>query len=153
MSNTTRWGGHCCPTINVAQHSVIVARLLRSAGCPSEVQMQGLLHDAAEAYLEDLKRPIKRLPEMAWYCEREDAVQRVVCDAFGLPHEEPAIVKHVDAVMLMTEKRDLMAPEPAEWGDGQGVRVKPRKDPIAKYDMEQVESMFLARFKELTSER
>lgn len=145
LSQKCRFNGHCTRFYSVGQHSWSVSCMVEP-----EHALWGLFHDAAEAYLVDLPRPLKQLPEFAWYRALEKQVQLVVCDTFGLQHEEPASVKYADTVMLMTEKRDIMAPAPAPWGWGQGVPAEPRKEHIAKYDMEQVESMFLARFWELT---
>lgn len=47
--------------ISVAEHSVIVTRRLREQGHPPDVQLAGLLHDAAEAYTGDVIAPFKAL--------------------------------------------------------------------------------------------
>ena len=70
-----------------------------------------LLHDASEAYLCDLPRPLKRLPEFKRYLEIEDSVQEVICKSFKINiHQE--IIKEMDKIMLATEKRDVMKNPP-----------------------------------------
>lgn len=77
LSLLCRFGGHCSRFYSVAEHSVHVARL-----CSPEVALWGLLHDASEAYVVDLPRPIKRqLPE---YAEIEGLVQFAIAEHFGL---------------------------------------------------------------------
>ena len=61
LSRVPRFGGHTRRPYSVAQHSVLVAELLESAGHPGHVVLQGLLHDATEAYVMDLPRPLKDL--------------------------------------------------------------------------------------------
>lgn len=100
LAMTCRFAGHCQSFYSVAQHSWLVSRW-----CDPEVAQHGLLHDAAEAYLVDMPRPIKRvLPE---YRALEDHVQRIIYQRFGLAPETPADVKRVDARLLATEGRDI----------------------------------------------
>jgi hypothetical protein len=111
LSNQCRFAGHCKSFYSVAQHSVLVSRRV-----PVEHARWGLLHDAAEAYLVDLPRPIKRCSAMGdLYREIEARLMRAICERFGLPFGEPPEVKAIDNAMLMTEKRDVMPPSPVEW--------------------------------------
>lgn len=113
LANLCRYTGHVRSFYSVAHHSVLVSRVV-----PREVALWGLLHDASEAYLHDLPRPIKHLPELAAYRAAEAAVMRAVCERFGLPADEPEEVRVADRRMLRTEQRDLMPPElPGEGRD------------------------------------
>ena len=114
LSNQCRFAGHCRQFYSVAEHSVRVAREL-----PAHLQLWGLLHDASEAYLVDLPRPLKRFGEMGrLYMLHEEVLMRCVIERFGLsPEWIPAEVKRMDTRLLMTEKRDLMEAQPKPWED------------------------------------
>jgi hypothetical protein len=61
LSRLSRYNGHASVFCSVAAHSILVADLL-----PTELRLAGLLHDAAEAYLGDIARPLKRALWAAW---------------------------------------------------------------------------------------
>ncbi len=108
LGMTCRFGGHCLRFYSVAEHSVHLARL-----CSPESAMWGLLHDAAEAYLVDVPRPVKRF--LPGFKEAERAVELAVAERFGLPPDMPAEVKALDNAMLAAEQAQNMAPPPATW--------------------------------------
>lgn len=111
LSNMCRFTGHCKTFYSVAQHSLLVASIV-----PDEDRKWALLHDAAEAYLVDLPRPIKRYSALGdEYRRIESRLMQVICQRFGLPEECPASVKHADDVLLATEKRDLMPANTKPW--------------------------------------
>jgi uncharacterized protein len=144
LSNQCRFSGHVRTFLSVAQHSVAVARL-----CPSSDRLWGLLHDAAEAYLVDLPRPLKALPEFSPYRAAEAAVMRAVCVRFGLPEAMPESVHRADLAMLATEARDLMG-DPV-WGRMLG--VEPIEAGIHCWGPERARTAFLALFRDLTTGR
>ncbi len=96
---------------SVAQHSVIVSRFV-----PPEMAMIGLLHDAAEAYIGDISKPMK-LVVGSKIAEIEDRVYAAIAERFGLPPEIPKEVKMADLRTFATEKRDILSPATAEWGE------------------------------------
>ena len=138
LSLLCRFNGHCRQFYSVAQHSVQVSRMVSP-----EHALWGLLHDAAEAYISDLPRPVKS--QIPAFSELEDSLLEVVLGVFGLQMPIPAPVKHADLVLLATEKRDLMAPEPDKWGLG----VQPLPEPIVPLAPHDAERAFLNRFQEL----
>jgi 5'-nucleotidase len=144
LSNQCRYAGHCNEFYSVAQHSVLVSEV-----CCAEDALWGLLHDAAEAYLVDLPRPIKRFSEIGThYKKAENALIAVVCERFGLPLAEPASVKTADNIMLITEKRDLMSKSPEEWIEER--TSKPLPGVITPWSPSMAKAEFLRRFEELT---
>ena len=110
LSMQCRFTGHCRSFYSIAEHSVRVSML-----CDPKDAMWGLLHDASEAYLCDLARPIKRLPELVPYRDAETRLQAAIAIKFGLPTSEPESVQLADKTMLAMEARDLMGPLLPGW--------------------------------------
>ncbi|QCO18881.1 phosphohydrolase (plasmid) [Azospirillum brasilense] len=138
LAHQCRYAGHCLSFYSAAQHSVIVSDAL-----PPEFALWGLLHDASEAYLVDVPRPVK--PFLPGYKDAEAAVMRAVCVRFGLTLEMPKTVKVADERALADEKHQLMAPSVVPWAlryPPLGVRIDPLPPEAAK-------ALFLARFREL----
>ena len=127
LSNLCRFGGHCTQFYSVAQHSVLVSQVCEEMA--SEVTgaaLWGLLHDASEAYLADVPRPVK--PYLAGYEELETQLLKTVAERFDLPWPVPRTVKWIDNAILMDEMEQLMVPPPADWGllgPALGVTVNP----------------------------
>jgi hypothetical protein len=139
-----RFGGHCREHYSIAQHSVLVSHVLAPLG----LALVGLLHDASEAYLVDVPRPIKRAPGMEAYRRVGRDVQAVINRRFGLPPlaHELSDVHDADEIVLATEARDLMAPPPRAWD----LRANPLSEQIVPWTWRAAEARFLARFAELT---
>jgi uncharacterized protein len=135
LSMQCRFGGHCRVFYSVAEHSVRVSREL-----PAHLKSWGLLHDAAEAYLVDLPRPLKRSCEMGvLYSQIEDRLMAVICERFGLTPNPPIEIKRIDTVLLMTEKRDLMS---WFWFMAEDTE-EPLTEPIDPWEAGEAESRFL----------
>lgn len=138
LSLLCRFNGHCLRYYSVAEHSVRVSRIL-----PPDLALWGLLHDAAEAYVSDLPRPVKR--QVPAFNDYEDALLRVIAARFGLAWPMPQEVRHADDVLLATERRDLMPPDPAPWG----LRGDALPEAIVPLGPEEAERLFLDRFQEI----
>jgi 5'-deoxynucleotidase YfbR-like HD superfamily hydrolase len=144
LSHQCRFGGHCDKFYSVSQHSVLVSKLVEEmTGGNKQMALCGLLHDAGEAYLVDVPRPVKI--QLEGYDEMEDNLLKVIAEKFKLDEIFNDVVKEADDKVLATEARDLMQvdhktwklPEPCEF------EIKP-VGPVAS------KTMFLKRFKELT---
>lgn len=144
LSNLCRFAGHVQPFYSVAQHSVIVANIVKLLGGDKREQFHGLMHDATEAYLTDMPSPVKRL--MADYRALEDKLYLVIAERFGLDQELPAIVKRADAIALATEAQQLMGNP--DWG----LTEKPAKIIITMKMPAQAKKMFVKKFMELGGE-
>jgi hypothetical protein len=105
LAQQPRFGGHTRQFYSIAQHSVLVSQL-----CRPEDALWGLLHDASEAYLQDVCRPLKELAEFDAYRAAESRSQRCIVKRFGLGPEQPPSVTAADDWMLAVEYRDLMTP-------------------------------------------
>jgi 5'-deoxynucleotidase YfbR-like HD superfamily hydrolase len=137
-----RFAGATRVPYSVAEHSVRVSQIVDHAAA-----LHGLLHDASEFLLVDLPAPIKR--QVAQYTAIETRLQQTICDRFGISSLLPGSVKHADLVLLATEKRDLLGPEPAPWDP----LPDPLTDRIEPWPWQEAERRFLERFKELDAAR
>lgn len=157
LSKICRFLGACEPEYSVAEHSVRVAHLvereLRRLGrAEKEIRrltLDGLLHDASEAYLCDLARPTKGSAQLGrLYRGHEAGIMRAVAQRFGVSDAKPSVVAWADDVLLVTEFRDLMPPgcevnRPAN--------VVPLPDRIVPFSTaSDARNAFLAAFQRLT---
>lgn len=101
LRHINRFNGHTCQPMPVDVHCVEVAEIIEDSG--SSYYMEGLLHDASEAYLCDIPSPIKRRPEMAEYREAEERAQVAIAERYGLVYPWPEVVHLADAAAY---KRD-----------------------------------------------
>lgn len=120
-----RFNGHCRFFYSVAEHSVLVARHVESVA-GREAALWALLHDAAEAYVTDVPRPIK--PMLRGYGEIEGRVMAAIAQRFGLPAVMPREVKEADRRILTDEHYRVMGREGPGvvnvWGtDGEALGV------------------------------
>lgn len=108
LSNICRFSGHCSEFYSVAQHSVLVSKMV-----PQEHALMGLLHDASEAFLGDVISPLKSmLPE---YKTLEARVTNAIYKRFNIgPHQYPTI-KKADLMALATERKYLLPATDYEW--------------------------------------
>ena len=139
-----RWGGHTRAFYSVAEHCIRCAEIVSP-----EVRLWALLHDAAEAYLPDICRPIKQqYPQLV---EAEDRILALVCTRWGLPADMPTQVKWADDTLMVTEARDLMGFDAR--GDGRGTGL-PEAQPvrIEPWGPAEAKHSFLKVFQSLVAE-
>jgi hypothetical protein len=104
LSLLCRYNGHCDRFYSVAEHCIHV-----SYAVPEEYALEGLLHDAAEAYTSDVPRPLKYCDDLTLFREVEDKNNRVIAEKFNLPYPESSVVKHFDSRMLCNEGYALLS--------------------------------------------
>ncbi len=95
-----RFNGHSKYPLSVAQHSVYVSRLSDSGW-----HLQGLLHDAAEAYIGDVTKWLKMTPAMAEYRKWEEQIDSAIMLHFGCKVGLHKSVKDADFLMVRYEAR------------------------------------------------
>lgn len=108
LSKLCRYGGQTILFYSVAEHCVHVAR-----HAPEGLQLDALLHDASEAYLCDIIRPIKS--HLTNYLDIEAGLERVIARKFGLHWPWHPDIKRLDTAILADERDQVMAPPPVPW--------------------------------------
>ena len=108
-----RGSGQCSTFFSVAQHCILCAREAEARGYSREVVLACLLHDASEAYMVDVPRPIKRnlIPE---YIRYENALLSCIYRKFigrDLTEAELAHVEKTDDDLLQYDLRYLLSRE------------------------------------------
>ena len=135
-----RFNGQTQAFYSVAQHSLVVASLV-----PTDLRLAALLHDAAEAYLGDMVKPLKvLLPEFAAI---EEKVSAIIAGAFGIDFSDYGPIKRADLIALATEKRDLMPHSVERWAYLDDIRPLPGT--IVPMDPAQGKQAFLLEFTRL----
>lgn len=107
VSLLCRFTGHTRKFFSVAQHSYDVSRMV-----DSKYKMVGLLHDAPEAYLGDVSRPLKAL--LPDYQKIYKRIEQVIFDKFELNVDDIQYVKEADNEAVYREARALM-PNKGGW--------------------------------------
>lgn len=108
LSLQCRYGGHTRRFYSVAEHCCILANY-----APPHLMLTALMHDAAEAYLVDVPRPIKK--SLAIYYDLERDIERAVANRFGLAWPWHHEVMELDTRICTDERLALMATPPIKW--------------------------------------
>jgi hypothetical protein len=136
LSMLCRFGGHCLRFYSVAEHSVHVAR-----SAPDGLRLTALLHDASEAYLGDVIRPLKKA--LVAYKTAELNLEEVLSRKFGTVFPLPSEVKALDDAVLFDEMTQNMSKPPRPWAVRNGLGVK-----LQFWAPERTKIEFLNSFKE-----
>lgn len=142
-----RFAGHVKTFYSVAQHSVLV-----SQNVPQHLALAGLLHDAAEAYCQDIIAPLKRTGLYEDHLAIEDHLLLMIFEKYNLPFwalpENQPLIKHADLRALMTERRDVCHPKASlyDWH----VDAEPFDAEIVGQSPQEAKTSFLKRFEEVS---
>jgi len=140
LSMICRFNGHTKEFYSVAEHCFWVAAMIDE----NELCLEALLHDASEAYLCDISRPIK--PLLEGYKDYELITMQAIWHHFGLGiYKARREIKAVDYRMLETERLQLMAEPPVKWDTS---TVKPYTIQLYCWDPATAKEMFLQAFED-----
>lgn len=114
LGRICRFGGHCKTFYSVAEHSWHCYDVGRRDGLPNAALRALLMHDATEAFLGDVVRPLKAmLPD---YREIEKRIESVIAARFFVdfkPHAD--LIQEIDLAVLLAERRQLFVPDSVVW--------------------------------------
>ena len=118
LSQICRYGGHTSRFYSVAEHSVYASQIIAP-----EHALWGLFHDAAEAYIGDITRPVKRQMYVGdgMFGVEYRRIDRVetelllqIATMVELPWPPPwKAIEEADLSLLRTERNVLMTSPPA----------------------------------------
>lgn len=149
LSRIVRYNGGLRPGIHysVAEHSVLIARLLRLQ-YPEDpvIALQGLMHDAAEAYIGDMVRPVKLA--VPAFREIDARLTGVIFKKFTIPCPWPVIIDEYDARICLDEEAQALIPGERRFDIPAG---GPLGVTLQFWEREEAREMFLLEFCELAA--
>lgn len=122
LGNQCRYGGHCRKFYSVAEHCVLVSRLVAAELGPINTRelelivLMALLHDASEAYLVDIPTPVKNF--LSNYRAIEGPLMDAIIRKFYLPFEFdklPEAIHYADILALKLETEKLIHSKGKNW--------------------------------------
>lgn len=123
LSLINRFCGATCRPYSVAEHSLLVLEILeRQHHLSCNGLFAGLMHDAHEAYVNDMATPAKR--QIEGWTQFEGVFERLVRTAFGMHTSAKVIaaeIRSADLIALATERAQLLPPEGDPWAVLEGV--------------------------------
>ena len=81
---------------SIAQHSVLVYDLMRENVNDEKMLLLALLHDASEAYIGDMVKPLKN--HLPFFREVEDKLMEVICERYALDFNKLKDIKRYDLI-------------------------------------------------------
>ena len=123
LANLCRYAGHSEDFYSVAEHSCLIAEK-----APPSYRKWALLHDATEAYVVDMPRPVKRF--LKEYRAIEERLLWAVAGHFGLSLPIPDEIIELDNRILLDERNTFFKPPFPSWGEAieklQPIGVEPQ---------------------------
>lgn len=138
LSHTARFSGQTDRVYTVAQHSVLVSKMV-----PPEHALEGLMHDAVESFLCDIPSPLKRM--LPGYIELEKRAESDMCKRFGMKFPFHPSIKEADIRVFLAERRDMQPCVKEVCYEG----YEPYANKIIAWDSHMSYIYFLRRFNEL----
>lgn len=125
LGNLCRYTGQCRHFYSVAEHSVLVSRIMEDLrlGDP----MEGLFHDGVEAYLSDVAAPAKAM--LKDYKRLDHALDLVMRKQLDLPPEKTEGCIKADWIALFIEAKELLPSGGKDWVAPPGLRALALQQP------------------------
>ena len=164
LSMICRYNGHAQRHYSVAEHSCLIAdavhKEIRRQSSPHyippftkggdlhrlRVELSALVHDAAEAYIGDMTRPLK--VKMLAFKEVEARIDLKVAEWLGLEYPFAKIIKEYDSRILHDERKQVMSQSTNMWGTDS---LEPIGVEVQFWDNKRAKREFTDRFLYLTS--
>lgn len=149
-SRLCRFGGATKRFMSVAEHLYIASFMV-----PEQFALETLLHDGAEAYINDMIRPLKMLPGLGdIYLKVEAGIERAIAERFQLTYPWPIEVKKADEALLGAEiAQNIASKEDGYLFTDRDAAESDQGAGLYFWSAELAEKMFLARYSELISKR
>lgn len=116
LSKLCRFGGQCNRFYSIAEHCCHCYDFAKVPGRHSHFLRAVLMHDAAEAFCNDLVKDLKEL--IPQYKEIEKRIERCIDEkyqtSFRYAH---TMIKRIDSAMLVCEKKQLFTDDGVLWKD------------------------------------
>ncbi|WP_010247751.1 DUF429 domain-containing protein [Acetivibrio cellulolyticus] len=101
-----RANGHFNSFYSVAQHSINCSLEARAKGYSKDIQLACLLHDASEAYMSDITRPVKKL--LPQYLDIEERLRKAIYEKFNVTDASSEMIDEIDDALLYFEFINLL---------------------------------------------
>jgi len=142
LAHTCRYAGQADGFYSVAEHSILVSKVALGH------EYAALLHDAAEAFIGDVTRPLKQLlPE---YKRLEKSIEEVIFARFDVGCVHPD-VKKADLEVLAAEQAQLMPEGTDAWASEAGISAAPIR--VERMAPAEAKLRFLERYRALRQSR
>jgi uncharacterized protein len=132
LSKICRFGGHVEEFYSVAEHSFLAANEAFQAGHSPDECLAVLLHDAAEAYVGDMVKPLKMLVGSA-FSDVEKRVEKAIEIALDVDFaKHDAVIRKFDHGMLIAERHRFFAADSVVWyGELDAIKLYPQIAPMS----------------------
>lgn len=142
LAHICRFNGHTDQFYSVAEHSCHMAQYFINDENYADA-IVALFHDAPEAYIGDVVRPLKKMYPV--FEELEERIWRRIASVYSLPAEIPHSVKVADKRILLAEAEQLNADwDLDEWED---LGVKPLPGEVRCWDPVEAEAKFMQTYR------
>lgn len=138
LSMVCRYAGHVTRFYSVAAHCCVIADHFSH---DPRLHLTALMHDAAEAYIGDMPRPLKR--QLPQFRKVEVRIEQALAETFGLIYPWPKVIKDADLRITLDERRALKPYSTRMWAENS---LMPLGVTIPDWSPERAKWSFLNRY-------